>query len=251
MNVNDYIVAYKKEKNLELRRTYQKNIYMKFEMLFEMFARKYSFLAEYDDIKQECYFALLKALEKYDLESDASFMTYLYKVVSSHVLNYCRSNGSLFDLENLISLSNTMNDSHDTQMIDMIPSDYDLEEDIMDKCFQDEVKKLLNNLLLELDWQSSEIVRLHYIKGLTLEEVADRLGLEYSHIKSICYCSINKLKRMARKKKDVMDGYFADAMSQAYKSSYGIFCRTGESSTEKAVLTILSANDYLYQNKYL
>lgn len=251
MDVNECIVKYKEESDFALKKKYQEDIYLQYERMFDLLAHKYSFLAEFDDLKQECYFAMVKALDKYDFQSGASFMTYLYKGVANHILNYCRTNGSLFDLEKLVSLNCANSDDSETELLDLVQSDIDLEEEVLNKCFHEEVLKIINGLLSELDIQSSEIVRLHYIKGLTLEEVADKMGIEYSHIKSICYCSIDKLKRLARKKKDAMDGYFAKAMSQAYKSSYGSFCRTGESSTEKAALKILSVNDYLHQNKYI
>lgn len=58
-------------------------------------AKKYSGMAELEDLTQEGYIGLCRAVDNYEPAAGASFSTYAYKVIQSHLLRYIRKEKNL------------------------------------------------------------------------------------------------------------------------------------------------------------
>lgn len=68
-------------------------LYNRNRNLISMIARKYTGLAEFQDLMQEAYFGLLAAVESFDLKGDVAFSTYLGNAVTwtlnRYINTYC------------------------------------------------------------------------------------------------------------------------------------------------------------------
>lgn len=74
--------------NCYLLELYQQNI-----VLFRRACCQYSEICEIADLLQECFLALVKAVNGYDPEQGAAFITYCMKIVKSHLWRYCMETG--------------------------------------------------------------------------------------------------------------------------------------------------------------
>ena len=59
-------------------------------------ARRFTGYDMIDDLMQECYIALVKAVEMYQPEQGNKFISYLSKVVHGHLCTYTYENGSVY-----------------------------------------------------------------------------------------------------------------------------------------------------------
>lgn len=58
-------------------------------------ARKYSAVAEQEDLEQEAYFAISKAVDSYDHEKGASFLTWARFWIRQQMVRYIQNHGTV------------------------------------------------------------------------------------------------------------------------------------------------------------
>lgn len=63
-------------------------------MLYKI-ANKYAGMAEREDLMQECYIGLCRAVDGYEPENRASFSTYAWKVIQNHLFRHIRGKKNL------------------------------------------------------------------------------------------------------------------------------------------------------------
>lgn len=68
-------------------------LYQQNKRLIYKFALPYSDIADMDDLMQEAYFGLVKAVEKYDPEKEFKFITYAEWNIRGHLQRYCYNFG--------------------------------------------------------------------------------------------------------------------------------------------------------------
>jgi len=68
-------------------------LYQQNRRLIYKFALPYSDMADMDDLMQEAYFGLVKAVEKYDPEKEFKFITYTEWNIRGHLQRYCYNFG--------------------------------------------------------------------------------------------------------------------------------------------------------------
>lgn len=68
-------------------------LYQQNRRLIYKFALPYSDMADMDDLMQEAYFGLVKAVEKYDPEKEFKFITYAEWNIRGHLQRYCYNFG--------------------------------------------------------------------------------------------------------------------------------------------------------------
>lgn len=59
------------------------------------YARKYRSMAEEEDLQQEAYFAICKAVDSYDLDKGVSFLSWAVYWIRQQLLRYCQNNGTV------------------------------------------------------------------------------------------------------------------------------------------------------------
>lgn len=124
----------------------------------------------YDDLLQEGYLCLLKAVEKYTLNS-SSFVGYFKITIRNHFLDFARKEKAY----------------HFTELNDNILSD---DEFLLDKViFSLDLPFLLDNL----STREKNIINLHYISCFSLMDISVLLKIPY---KSVSRSKLNALKKL-------------------------------------------------------
>ena len=75
-------------------------LYMQNKPLIAKFVKPYSEYAEYDDLMQEAYFGLQKAVEHYEPKEGAMFISYAMYWIKSAVSRYASDNGNTKRISN-------------------------------------------------------------------------------------------------------------------------------------------------------
>lgn len=75
-------------------------LYMQNKPLISKFVKPYSEYAEYDDLMQEAYFGLQKAVEHYEVKEGAMFISYAMYWIKSAVSRYASDNGNTKRISN-------------------------------------------------------------------------------------------------------------------------------------------------------
>lgn len=133
---------------------------------------------EEEDIRQECFLQLHKALQRYDEESGISFAYYYKVVLCGWRANENKKNRGCeisYDEEILVFLI----DNERT----------DVEYDIERKMLLEEVEKLIQSL----DHRERQIILAYYFENKKLKDIAVELGLSYKKTQRIKEKAIHKL----------------------------------------------------------
>lgn len=78
---------------------------LKYEKLVSKIASKYSYYSSFDDLKQVGMIGLLKAIEKYDKNSETKFSTYAVFWIRGEILEYLRKDKNIKVSKETIALS--------------------------------------------------------------------------------------------------------------------------------------------------
>ena len=78
---------------------------LKYEKLVSKIASKYSSYSSFEDLKQVGMIGLLKALDKYEVNSNTKFSTYAYMWIRGEILEYLRNDKNIKISKELVSLS--------------------------------------------------------------------------------------------------------------------------------------------------
>jgi len=78
---------------------------LKYEKLVSKIAGKYSNYSSFEDLKQVGMIGLLKAVEKYEVNSNTKFSTYAYMWIRGEILEYLRNDKNIKVSKELVSLS--------------------------------------------------------------------------------------------------------------------------------------------------
>lgn len=151
----------------------QQEIYNQFHekvqwFLLEKVGDKY--LAE--DICQDVF---VKVMEKYDSfdESKASLSTWIFTIARNTLIDYYRGR-KVFE-----------------EVSEDIEASFEIDEDICNNETLDE----LANALKKLEERERDIVILRYYSGLTLKDIAAKIGISYAYVKILHNKAIGELKQ--------------------------------------------------------
>ena len=147
--------------------------------------RNYNKMEEYDDLIQEGYEIVLEGIEEYDEKKGAHFLGYIGLRLKYHYLNKHRK------VEYYCSLNEPIGDG-DLEILDTIEGN---ELDPLEYLLEGEEWKRLNRKLNILTKRQRQIIIEFYINQLTLEEIAEKLGISYRTVANTKHIAINKLKK--------------------------------------------------------
>lgn len=134
---------------------------------------------EAEDLTQETFLKLIRNIEKFDIECNTKFSTYLITVAKNSYIDYFRKQSKL-------SFSSI------DESFELVDKNYNLENTILDAF---EGKAALEKLE-ELSKEQRIAIKLKYIEGLTLKEIGERLEIEPKTVKSRIHNGIEKLRKM-------------------------------------------------------
>lgn len=127
-----------------------------------------------EDLTQETFIKMIKNIDRFNTNGKASFATYLITIAKNTYLDYLKKNNhELSELD-----------------IDNIPDKSNFEEDY----FRNENYNFVLEKIENLPFAQKEAIKLKYLEGYTLEEIAKMLKVESKTIKSRLFEGRKKLK---------------------------------------------------------
>lgn len=158
-------------------------------LILSSIRRYYNRIDLYDDLIQEGYEIILRAIEDYDPHRKVNFLGYVKVLLKYHYLDKHK--------EKQIRSLNAEIDEKGTEIMDLIQGDEG--EDPMSKAIDREWKEELLGVLDYLTKRQRDIVVYFYIDKLSIKEISHRLGISYRTVVNTKTVAIKKLrKRMVK-----------------------------------------------------
>lgn len=121
---------------------------------------------------------------------------------------------------------------------DTIPDGTDLEEDVIEKRFQEEMREAVTQELEKLPDDQRKAISLVYLEGMPQWKAGESMGLEKWQISDLIRKGFRKLNGTPAKR---LRPYICDdALSAAYRGSFTRFKNSGISATENAAIINMS-----------
>ena len=159
---------------------------------------KHNFYFDTEDLMSVGSIGLIKAVDSFDLNKGTKFATYSSRCIELEILNYIRKFKKLdISIDNQISINNGENSF---TIADTIPSNKNIEEDII---FKNNLKDVKNSLTL-LTEEEKKVIALRYNnrKKIPQQKIADMLGYSQSYVSRIEKNALKKLKKDCHEKPD-------------------------------------------------
>jgi len=149
----------------------------------QVYEKAYSFthnVEDANDLVQDIFIKTFKAIDTF--QGDSAFYTWLYQIAQNAGIDYIRKKKR----RSLITFE-------DTKLIDLFCKKTQVEpiERLENKEINSQIKKAINKLSIR---QKQVFVLRHY-EGLTLKEIADKLGLKIGSIKAHHFHAARKLRK--------------------------------------------------------
>ena len=183
----------------EIKRLYEESIKGDDKSKYELVERFYPLIissikkyynnySEFEDLVEDGKLIVLECIKDFDVSKNVHFSGFVKSRLRFFYLNKLNSK------KDIISLN--QKNEEDTEMIDLLESEVNLEEEVINKDFSKRIQDLFKNLSLK----EREVIIEFYYLGLTVEEI--------SKLHNISYRTVLELKRRAHKKlREQMEGY--------------------------------------------
>lgn len=193
---------------------------------------------EFDDLYQSGFLALVKAVDSYKPENEASFIGWLafyLKNAFSEASGYCIRKKNALNLA--VSLDTPIGEDDDFTLLDTISDPTDRIEEVEERIYQTQLRETLEAALDELPAEYSEIIRKRDLEGQTFRELAAAYGVSHQSIRQRRDNGLRKLRRIKRTSAVGKRLYSFVEMRTPYYRHIGVnrFQTTHTSSVEKAV----------------
>lgn len=193
----------------------------------------------FDDLYQESYIALLKAIKGYQSESGNKFITYLANSIKWHFLRlfrYDTDRDILYILDSPIDIDG----DSDTTYLDMVADDtVAVADDALDDLIYSEMLENIKQILLEQSHRMWEIIRKYYIEKKSLSEIADEMDISWQRVAQIKRKAISVLRR-PEKWRRYRDIYQNDVIAESIsRTGRAYFTNSGTSGTEWAAIKLM------------
>lgn len=173
-----------------------------FNSLFDIYnnfiksiARRYIFVGgDIEDLIQIGFIGMCEAIQKYDINSDASFKTFLYICVQAEIKNAITksNNNKNKALHDSISLDIEV-DEDDSWAYVLVSEDKTPEEQTIQK---QKIKLIFDKLKMGLNEKEKSIL-LYYLKGYKYIEIAKKLDVDTKYVDN----TLTKAKKLLQKLK--------------------------------------------------
>jgi RNA polymerase sporulation-specific sigma factor len=166
-----------------------------YPLIISSIKKYYNNYSEFEDLVEDGKLIVLECIKDFDVNRNVNFSGFVKTRLRYFYLNKLNSK------KDIISLN--QKNEEETEMIDLLVSKENLEEEVINKDFSKRIQDLFKNLSLK----EREVIIEFYYMGLSLEEI--------SKLHNISYRTVLELKRRAHKKlREQMEGY--DDRENAY-----------------------------------
>lgn len=134
------------------------------------------------------------------------------------------------------SLDVPIGEEEDSSMYDLVPGTSDLENDVVERVQQEQLRDEVWKAVDSLPEEQSAVIRMRYQHGCTLKEAGKALGINVSQAKTIESKAFRELRKPSRSMR--LMPFLEDDIRSRAMSGNGVssFQRSGMSSTEMAAL---------------
>lgn len=139
----------------------------------------------YEDLIQEGYEVVLDSIEEYDPDRKVYFLGFVKLRLKYHYLNKHKE-------KQTISLNQTIGDDG-MELVDIIQDDG---PDPLERAIQIEESQVLKEAINFLTPRQKEVVVAYYVEGLTLGEIAEKLGIAYRTVVNTKTMAIERMKKI-------------------------------------------------------
>lgn len=131
-----------------------------------------------EDLTQETFIKVIKNIECFKLSGKASFSTYLLTIAKNTYFDYLRKNNKENSMVNIDDILE--------------------QRGLRDEYFQENDYEVLLTKIEELPQEQREAIKLKYLEGYTLEEIANKEKVASKTIKSRLFEGRKKLKAILK-----------------------------------------------------
>jgi RNA polymerase sigma factor (sigma-70 family) len=185
MDENEKYLKYKRLISLAI-----KNLHIRYDNWVE--------LQDYIDAGTD---GIIKGIRHYDTNSKAKESTYVYACICNEIRHQIVFNKLLKNTKNL---SYNIETDDGTELIDFIPSEYDLEEEVKKKINGEKVISIINTLNPREQYIVKSKYGIDKHQEKTIQAIANELGLSHQRV-HILYN--NAISKIYKKLKVVNDEY--------------------------------------------
>lgn len=158
---------------------------------------------ELSDLRSECYFVFLRALEAYKPASGYKFTSYL-KFPAMNVANELlgqshNSKRNNKPLDNCLSFNTPIDACEDDVVIGDIIADIsalDAYEDVIERIEDEQTKQVLKTAINRLPELQQKVILLHYFENITQKSIAKQLNISSERVRQIKATALRALRRM-------------------------------------------------------
>lgn len=163
----------------ELVKKYEKLIYLGIKNLHIYWKTN----DEFQDYVDSGYDGIIKGIRTYDSTKDVKQSTYVYTCIETELKRRIYLNTMNKRSQKVISLNLLANDLDDTELIDLIPSDVDVEKEIETKIDNEKLLDLVNHLPIQKD---RYVIKLFFgldgYEPMNCNQIAKRWGVNKNMI---------------------------------------------------------------------
>lgn len=126
---------------------------------------------------------------------------------------------------------------------DLLPSEEDLEADVLDRIERQELQRTIWTLVDTLPEEQKSIIRMYYQKGMTRKQIGELIGFTGSRVHTLESNGLRELRKPRNAR--LLRPYFSESRAALAYHGCGVqsFNRTWLSSTERAALDLRGNNE--------
>ena len=210
-----------------------------------LIARKYAKTeTDIDDLMQEGYLGMYRAIGPYDLSAGVAFLSYASFWIRQGMQRYSQDNKHLhipYNLQEKVlryqRFLNTYRMRFGKNPTDEQENHY---ENVLDNLEREELKSVLWTLVDDLPGKAPEVLRMRYQQELTLKETGEAIGINMEAVRQWQQKGLRELRRPSRS--NLLREFYKDG--EIYSrgvvgGGVGAFNRNWTSSTERTALDMI------------
>lgn len=156
----------------------------------------YSSAPNQEDLISIGTIGLIKAVDTYKLVKGARFATYASKCIQNEILMHFRSQKKRALDVSLNDVIDVDKEGNPLTYLDVISSDESLEAEVIKKCTNEKLRKIINEVL---DPREKKIIYMRFginrSRPLTQKQTAEALGISRSYVSRIEKSALAKIKK--------------------------------------------------------
>lgn len=147
------------------------------------------------DILQELYLAMVDAVDSYNPDRGANFISFYYRMAEWHLISYFKTQALIKGHPDAVmSLDYTYNAEGDT-MADFISDDGECSDSMEDDLYRQQLRRVWDILPKHLTGRENEVIFLKYKDGECPDSMSEHTNLSKQRLYDLEQSAIKKLRR--------------------------------------------------------